>query len=275
MVGHAGSREAEWPGKPGKPVAGPLPPLIGSLEEAVWSLAYACGGGSAEAERARELFGRAAREGDFALLFRRWWQEKTLAPLPAGAVVAPWATGVHQRIAERLATWQLLGQEPLLLPCSGCGRVFMSRSPRFARSCGRCKPYAPAGPSDPDGSRVMVSAGFYPAGPYGPSRGQSILCAHPDCLRLVLATSSQRRYCDQHQHDRKSAARARGRVGDAKHARIRFYPAAGSGELQVGFIRRGGNERRLALGPDGYQARDEQELIALLQLRQSGRIELR
>jgi len=56
-------------------VAGSLPPLLGSLEGAVWSLAYACSGSSGEVQRVREVFGRAACVGDFALLFRRWWQE--------------------------------------------------------------------------------------------------------------------------------------------------------------------------------------------------------
>jgi hypothetical protein len=259
--------------KPGKAVAVPQPFLAASLEEAVSSLAYACTGSGEQAKCVRRLFERAAAEGNFALLFRRWWQEKTLAPLPAGAVVQPWVTLVHQQIANRFASWQLLGDQPLLLPCPGCGRVFTSRPPRFARACGRCKAYTPSGQANPDGSRVMFSAGFYPAGPHGPSQGQSILCAHPDCVRVFLATSSQRRYCDEHQRDRKAAARARSRTSQLKHTRVRFYPAARCEQLPS-VSSRDGSEGSVVVGPDGYQPRDERELLLLAQLAGSGRVEV-
>jgi hypothetical protein len=234
------------------------------LAEGVWSLAYACTGSSAKAAVAREVFERAAHDGGQAQLFRRWWQEKTLAPLQSDAVVAPWATAVHQAIADRFERWGLLGAEPLLLPCPGCGRVFTSRPPRFARTCGRCKPATSTAEPNPAGSRVMYSAGFYPAGPYGPRQGQSVLCAHPDCLTLFLATRSDERYCELHRADRKAAARARQRQPEPKHARVRFHPLEAD-PVEISVRDLGGNERRLTITHvGGDQPRDEDELMQLL-----------
>ncbi len=256
-------REAKGAGKPANPVAPERVELPGTVEEGVWSLAYACTGSGSKAVVARELFERAAHEGDSAALFRRWWQEKTLAPLPADAVVAPWAVAVHQAIADQFERWGLLGGEPLLLACPGCGRVFTSRPPRFARKCGRCKPNTPTATRNPAGSRLMFSAVFYPSGPAGPQQGQSVLCAHPDCLTLFLATRSDERYCEQHGADRKAAARAGERVTEAKHRRVRFYPL-GEGPVRDAVGGRDGVERELTITADGYQPRDETELVRLL-----------
>jgi len=237
--------------------------LPGTLEESVWALAYASCGDSSVAAQVQEVFARAAAEGGFAALFRRWWQEKTLAGLPREAVVAPWATAVHQAIADRLEEWGLLGEEPLLLPCPGCGTVLTSRPPRFARTCGRCKPYTPTAQANPAGSRVMFSAGFYPAGSYGPRRGQSVLCAHPECLTFFLATSGQQRYCEEHRADRKAATRARKDHREPKHERVRFYPP-GDDPIQISVRDRGGDERQFVVTNGGYKPRDEDELLELL-----------
>jgi hypothetical protein len=237
--------------------------LPGTLEEGVWSLAYASTADREVAARVGEVFERAAADGGQAVLFRRWWQEKTLAFLPPGAVVAPWATAVHQAVADRLAEWGLLGEEPLLLPCPGCGQVFMSKPPRFARTCGRCRPYTPTAKRHPAASRVMFSAGFYPSGPYGPKQGQSVLCGHPECLTFFLASSPQQRYCDQHHPDRKGVARARERAAKPKYERVRFYPL-GDDPVQIGVRDSEGGERLLTVQRAGYRPRDETEFLQLL-----------
>lgn len=121
----------------------------------------------------------------------------------------------------------------------------------------------------------MLSAGFYPAGPRGPSRGQSVLCAHPHCLRLLLASSGQRRYCAEHQLDRKSAARARIGTTTPKHTRVRFYTATDTGPVQLSFGSGDGSERRLLIGSHGYQPQDEHELLQLAQFAHSGLLEAR
>jgi len=270
MQQQSSGSEANGPLKPAKAVASDPPPGPNQLRDRVWALAYACSGDRQQADRVQAVFGRAASDGGHALLFRAWWQQKTLAPLPPTTVVAPWATQIHQQIAERLADWRLLGDQPLLLACPGCGRVYTSNPPRFARSCGRCKPSQPTGKPAPHGTRLMHSPGFYKSGPAGPRQGQSLLCAHPDCLTLFLAISGQQRYCPTHQKDRESAARARRRAPSPKHQRLRFYPH--ERPLQISLTAADGRQQPITITPSGYQARNEAELLQLLQLRNTGHL---
>lgn len=237
------------------------------------SLAYAFELSASSARKIEELYDGSAGDARRALLLARWLDDR-MARHDSDAVVAHWATQVAHEIADRVEFDPVLYELPnLRLPCRGCGHVFATRiwGGKWLRECGICDDYAPKVPGHPRGGLVQVKHGDYPKHRPGQSLGvteygTSIVCAHPDCLELVLVTRSDRDYCNQHFGKREEARRLR-RSRPAKCERFAFSLAPEVTDVTYAW---GARAEVTEVGPAGRVARDDEELLTLVQLAASG-----
>jgi hypothetical protein len=153
------------------------------------------------------------------------------------------------------------------VPCKTCGRIYESRAPHFARTCGACQsepPYKQRRRIHDCGAFPVFAGGFYPK---GPQRGQYVwptVCEHPECVDVFRAQRYDEKYCPS--HTRVEALRARRKDPTPKNERFRFFPnysGCDEGtEVRYDFVING-EPRACIIGHDGYQARDEAEFRPL------------
>jgi hypothetical protein len=213
--------------------------------------------------------------------FVQWWQDETLLRPPAGEerrqiVALPQEIEIHHHVLSRVleARRVMLEQRSAVrlrdtyaLPCKSCGRIFKTRAPHFARTCRACQKepaYRQRLRVHELGSLPVFAGGFHAK---GPERRQCVwptVCEHPECVAVFPATRWNERYCPD--HTRVSANRARRRLRVPKHKRFRFYP--NYSECDEGTEIRydlmiSGERRACVIGPNGYEARDEDEFRPL------------
>jgi hypothetical protein len=263
---------------PKKPVtlALPIPTM--------WTLAVALGLSREQSRRFQSLYDHASEgKGPEAVLLGISWQERT-GHLDEGAVTAPWTTELHHRIADVLEERDAPGRIVALgrgesvqcptvvrLPCRDCGHMLVSgyRGGHFRRTCGLCFPYSPAAPEHPRGGLTLHVAGGYPNRRAGSTLGvekygQDVLCAHPECLTLFVATRGDEEYCPEHRGRREEARRLRSRMSFPKHERFRFCLAPGMNSV---LYHHGPNALGVRILPGDIRvARDESELRELAAL---------
>lgn len=271
------SSKAKRPETPKKPVTNTSPP-------AMWSLGYALFGSSEEARMFQRYFD-ASRYGPDALratvlLARRWQQSVSYHD---DDVIAPWAIALHHQLADQLEHHDAPGKTIVVstgrrtcpttiqLPCRGCGHPFQSayRGGRFGRLCGRCFEGHPIPPAHPRGGLTVYKRGVLPRRRRGQTLGvtqfsQSVLCDHPDCLALFVATKTNRQRCDAHLSvPRESLRRKRQTEQTPKRERFLFTPVSAN---RVQFHWGPLAEEVCIRAGEMHQARDESELhqLALL-----------
>jgi hypothetical protein len=245
-----------------------------------------------DAKRAREIHFRFEKLADLAarpenhelvIEFVWWWQERALlAPTegeePRRLVPLPWETGIHDRILDavlqarrvmeaRPSEFRLPDAYPL--PCGTCGQIFETRAPRFGRICSDChrtRPYEQTRRLHTLGSLPMFTGGFYAKGPERRRHVWPTVCEHPDCVDVFPADHPQAEYCPKHRRKGRVAAHRASLSRAPKQTRYRFYPnyeVCDEGTSFSYFFSIAGENRECVIGPDGYQARDEEEFRPL------------
>ncbi len=257
----------------------------------MWALAFGFEQDSAKAKRVEKLYAEArASRSPAAVVALALWLEKHMGRVPAGDVTAPWATGLIQELVDLIedaappgttvrsekANTHRVTPSMLRLPCRDCGCVFESRfrAGQYRRTCsgpGRCFKYEPKVPNHPRGGLVQCKPGNYPKRRKGQTLGvaeygTSVVCGHPDCLELVLVTRRDRGYCDEHLGKREEARRLR-RSRPAKCERFVFSLAPDVNNVIYAW---GARAEVTDFGPAGRVARDDEELLTLVQLAASG-----
>jgi hypothetical protein len=245
-----------------------------------------------DAKRAREihfLFEKladlAARPENHELVteFVWWWRERALltpteGEEPRRLVSLPWETEIHHRILDAvLLARRVMEARPSAfplpdaypLPCETCGRIFETRAPRFGRICGDCHRTRKYDQSIRDhrlGSRAMWTGGFYEKGPERRRYVWPTVCEHPECVDVFSAPHPEAAYCPKHRRTGRVAAHRASLSRAPKRTRYRFYPnyeVCDEGTSFSYFFTIAGENRECVIGPDGYQARDEEELREL------------
>lgn len=244
-----------------------------------WSLAFAFEHDARKAQRVAELYEAATADARSASLLARWLDER-VARIPSAAVVQPWITARAHYLVSRVEGFEPLPPDlpnPLRLPCSGCRYVFESRlrGGRYGRLCGECFAYEPREPAHPRGGLVMFKPSACPRRRSGQTLGvaeygTSIVCAHPDCLELVLVAGKNRDYCREHVGRREQARRLR-RVRPSKLERFAFVLAPGVNAVSYAWGIRVGEAVDISDGAP-RSARDEEELLTLVQLAAAGHL---
>jgi len=237
----------------------------------MWSLAFAF---ESNVERARTVERLFRHDSSKSAALLAHWLDKCMRSVDADDVTAPWATKLIQELVHHIErSSEALAPETLRLPCRDCGMAFTSRlrAARYGRKCSNCFPYEPTVPAHPRGGLVQVKRGGYPNRRKGQTLGvteygTSIVCAHPDCLELVLVTRSDRDYCNEHLGKREEARRLR-RSRPAKCERFAFSLAPEVTDVTYAW---GARAEVTEVGPAGRVARDDEELLTLVQLAASG-----
>jgi hypothetical protein len=216
-----------------------------------------------------------------AVDFVRWWQDEALL-LPAEGeerrefVPTPWETKIHHHVFDRVieARKVMLERRSTItlpdafwLPCRTCGRIYESKAPHFARTCGACQsesPYEQRRRIHDFGAFPVFAGGFYPKGSQRRQYVWPTVCEHPECVVVFPAQRYDERYCPD--HTRVEALRARRKDPTPKNERFRFLPnyleCDEGSEVRYDFVING-ELRACIIGHDGYQARDEAEFRPL------------
>jgi hypothetical protein len=214
----------------------------------VRSLARVLGASPEEAlafERVYESARNDLADVRWATILGYQWQA-LCANVPDDDVAAPFVNELHHQIADlledagapgsavRVGGGSITCPTRIRLPCRQCGHMLVSeyRGGRLRRTCGLCFPYSPAPPEHPRGGLTLSAEGVYPHRRAGRTlgveqHGQDVLCAHPECLALFVATRGDEEYCPEHRGRREEARRLRSRSGLPKHERFRFRLAPG------------------------------------------------
>jgi hypothetical protein len=207
------------------------------------------------------------------------WQRGLLRPSPGEDVrrhvYLPFENALHHQVLDRLVRCRRTNwhgrrclPDTYWIPCKSCGCIIETTAPRFGRTCPACQ-HAPAYHQrlgvHKTGALPVYTGGLYSNGPNRRAYVWPTVCEHPDCVSLLLAANRDQKYCPE--HTRLSALRARERDSRPKNERFRFFPNyevfAEGGEVREEFTIRG--ERRVCvIGPNGYQARDVEELRPLI-----------
>jgi hypothetical protein len=234
--------------------------------------------GSTTTVQATEVIELSKRDSVDAGLRIAEWLNEHMRRLGDDSVTMPWATLAIHELADHIeatASEAIDQVESLRLACRLCGGPFASRARggRFARTCGRCFPYEPRLPEHARGGLIQVKRGPYPNRRKGQRFGvteyaTSVVCWHPDCLQLVLASTRDREYCDEHVGRREQARRLRA-ARPLKYERFQFTA------IQPVTYCSGPRAEGVELVPgDRRWARDEEELLTLVQGAASGAFEI-
>ena len=226
--------------------------------------------------------------------------EARVAPAVVARELAMWlevrfrhtfTVGRDEPFAVTTAAWQLVAhielrahpdQLPsvLRLPCEGCGYVFDSRfhydnrikQRRYARFCGRCIARPPAQPNPRQGGLIVGHQGAYPRHRPGQTLDatwyqQQVLCDHPACLVVFMASRPNDTYCPDHRGlHRETIRRLRARL-PSKLTRYSFHVAAPE---YVPFTYHLDTGEAVVISDEGRFARDEDELRELAAQAQPG-----